>query len=63
MQEPFWYRNKETQSGTEMLRYQTEMIDAGIPMPAASALMPMPSYGSPPLLEALLFYYYFILQI
>ncbi len=33
------------QSGTGMLRYRTEMLDAGIPMPAASASMPMPSYG------------------
>jgi hypothetical protein len=24
--------------------YRTEMLDAGIPMPAASASMPMPSY-------------------
>ncbi len=31
-------------SGTGMLRYRTEMLDAGIPMPAASASMPMPSY-------------------
>jgi hypothetical protein len=28
-----------------MLRYWTEMLDAGIPMPAASASMPMPSNG------------------
>jgi hypothetical protein len=27
-----------------MLRYRTEMLDAGIPMPAASPSMPMPSY-------------------
>ncbi len=44
MPEPFWYRNKETQSGAGMLRYGTEMIYAGLPMPVASALMPMPSY-------------------
>ncbi len=44
MPEPFWYRNTETQSGAGMLRYGTEMIDAGPPMPVASALMPMPSY-------------------
>ncbi len=45
MPEPFRYWNKETQSGTGILWYWTEMIDAGIPMPAASALMLMPSYG------------------
>jgi hypothetical protein len=33
------------QSGTGMLRYCIEMLDARIPMPAASASMPMPSYG------------------
>jgi hypothetical protein len=27
---PVWCRNKETQSGTGMLRYQTEMMDVGI---------------------------------
>jgi hypothetical protein len=31
MPEPVWYRNKETQSGTGMLRYWTEIKDAGIP--------------------------------
>ena len=31
------------QSGTRMLRYRTELLDAGIPMLAASASMPMPS--------------------
>jgi hypothetical protein len=36
MLEPVRYRNKETQSGTGMLRYLTEMMNAG---------MPMPSYG------------------
>ncbi len=45
MPEPFRYQNKETLSGTGMLRYRTEMIDAGIPMLAASAFMPMPSYA------------------
>jgi hypothetical protein len=34
------------QSGTGMLRYRTEMLDTGIPMPAASASMPLPSYDS-----------------
>ncbi len=43
--EPARYRNKGTQSSIRMLRYQTEMSDAGMPMPAASALMPMPSCG------------------
>jgi hypothetical protein len=40
------YRIKWTQSGTEILRYRIEMSDAGIPMPASSASMPMPSYES-----------------
>ncbi len=34
------------QSGTGMLRYRTEMLDAGITMPAALASMPMPTYAS-----------------
>ncbi len=40
------YQNKGTQSSTGMLRYQFEMPGAGMPMPAASALMPMPNHGS-----------------
>jgi hypothetical protein len=39
------YRNKGTQSGAGMIRYRTEIQDAGMPMPAASTSMPMPSYG------------------
>ncbi len=34
------------QSGTGMIRYRTEIQDVGMPMPPASALMPMPSYAS-----------------
>ncbi len=37
------YWNKWTQSGTGMIRYWTERTDARMPMPEASALMPMPS--------------------
>jgi len=37
---------RETQSGTGMLRYRTEMMNARIPMPAASASMSMPNYGN-----------------
>jgi hypothetical protein len=37
-------RNKDTQSVSGMLLYRTEMSAAGLPMPAASALMRMPSY-------------------
>ncbi len=33
------------QSDTGMLRYRTEMLDARMPMPTASASMPMPSYA------------------
>jgi hypothetical protein len=32
------------QSGTGMLRYRSEKLDAGMPMPAASTSMPMSSY-------------------
>jgi hypothetical protein len=39
------YRDKGTQSGTGMLRYMTEIHDAGMPMPSESASMPMPSYS------------------
>jgi len=42
--EPVRYRDKRTQSGTGMLLYRTEIQDAGMPMPAASASLPMPSY-------------------
>ncbi len=45
MPEPFQYRNKRTQSGTGMLRYRTEIQDAGMPIPAASTSMPMPCYA------------------
>jgi hypothetical protein len=45
-------RIRVPQSGTAMLGYRTEMLVAGIPMPAATASMPsataslpMPSYG------------------
>jgi hypothetical protein len=34
----------DPQSGTRMLRYWNERPDAGMPMPAASASIPMPSY-------------------
>ncbi len=45
MPEPARNRNKGTQSGNGMLRNWTEMSDAGMQMPAASALMPMPTFG------------------
>jgi hypothetical protein len=44
MPEPVRYLNEATQSGTGMLRYQTDMLYVGMPMPGASALMAMPSY-------------------
>ncbi len=34
-----------TQSGAGMLRYRTEMLDAGIRILAASASLPMPNYA------------------
>jgi hypothetical protein len=33
------------QSGIFLLRYRTEMTDAGMPMPALVLRMPMPTYG------------------
>jgi hypothetical protein len=44
MPEPARYLNKGIQSGTGMTRYRTEIQDAGIPIPAASTSMPMPSF-------------------
>jgi hypothetical protein len=40
----FRYRTKARQSGIFSVRYQTEIIDAGMPMPALVFWMPMPSY-------------------
>jgi hypothetical protein len=40
------YRTKLTQSDIFLVRYRTELVDAGIPMPELVFLMPMPSYGS-----------------
>ncbi len=37
------YQTKPTQSGIFLVRYQTELMDAGMPMPALAFLMPMPS--------------------
>jgi hypothetical protein len=42
MQERALYQYKETQSATGMLRYRTEIQDAGMRMPAS---IPMPSYA------------------
>jgi hypothetical protein len=36
------------QSGIFLLRYRTEITDAGMPMPALVLRMPMPSYGCHP---------------
>jgi hypothetical protein len=33
------------QSGIFLVRYRTEMADAGMPMPALVFWMPMPTYG------------------
>jgi hypothetical protein len=45
MPESVQYRDKRTQSGTGKLRYRTEIQDAGMSIQAASASMPVPSYG------------------
>ncbi len=42
---PVRYWNKGTQSGNGTLLYRIEKLNAGMPMPAASAPMPVPSYG------------------
>jgi hypothetical protein len=39
------YRTKPKQSGIFLVQYRTEIIDAGMPMPAFVSSMPMPSYG------------------
>jgi hypothetical protein len=39
------YRTKPRQSGIFLVRYQTEIIDAGMPMPSLVSSMPMPSYA------------------
>ncbi len=38
------YRTKPRQYGIFLVRYRTEIIDAGMPMPALVSRMPMPSY-------------------
>jgi hypothetical protein len=39
------YRNEMMQSGTGLVRYRTDLSDAGMPMPALVFWMPMPTYG------------------
>jgi hypothetical protein len=39
------YRTKPTQSSIFLVWYRTELVDAGMPMPALFFLMPMPSYA------------------
>ncbi len=41
----FRCRTKARQSGIFSVRYRTEIIDAGMPMPALVFWMPMPSYA------------------
>ncbi len=45
MPKPVRYRTKLTQSGIFLVRYQTKIRYAGMPMPALISSMPMPSYG------------------
>jgi hypothetical protein len=45
MLEPIRYQNKMMQSDIFLLRYRTEMTDAGMPMPALVLRMQMPNYG------------------
>ncbi len=44
MPEQVRYRTKVTQSGIFLVRYRTNIWDAGMPMPALVSSMPMPSY-------------------
>jgi hypothetical protein len=46
MPEPIRYRIKVMQSGIFLIRYRTEMTDAGMPMPALVSWMPMPTYDN-----------------
>jgi hypothetical protein len=39
------YRTKPRQPGIFLVRYRTEIIDAGMPMPALVSSMPVPSYA------------------
>ncbi len=41
MPEPVPYQIKEIQSGTGLLRHRTEMMSTDMPMPAASASVPI----------------------
>jgi hypothetical protein len=41
-------RTKPTQSGIYLVKYQTEIMDAGMPMSALVFSMPMPSYAYQP---------------
>jgi hypothetical protein len=40
-----WYRTKPRQTSIFLVQYRTEIIDAGMQMPALVSSMPMPSYG------------------
>jgi hypothetical protein len=40
------HRTKPTQAGIFLVRYRTELVDAGMPMTALVILMPMPSYAN-----------------
>ncbi len=40
------YQTKPRQSGIFLVRYKTEIIDAGMPMLALLSCMPIPSYDS-----------------
>ncbi len=42
---PVRYETKPMQSGIFLVRYRTEFMDAGMPMPAFVFSMPMPSYA------------------
>jgi hypothetical protein len=45
MPEVVRYRIKKTQFGIFLIRYRTEMMDAGVPIPVLVFWMPMPTYA------------------
>jgi hypothetical protein len=45
MPEPVLYRTKPTQSISFLVRYRTEIMDAGMPMPVLVSSMLIPSYA------------------
>jgi hypothetical protein len=43
---PVWNQTKPMKSGIFSVRYRTEILNDGMPMPALVCSMPMPSYAN-----------------